>query len=103
VAKSHNTGVTAYEVKLSFDPAPARELKIGMSATADILVTEQKNALLVPNQAIKRNGQETPIVQVLIDQKIEPRSVETGMSDGIHTEVLNGLSAGEMVLAKSAA
>jgi macrolide-specific efflux system membrane fusion protein len=69
-----------------------------MSAEADIVVAERSNVLLVPNRAVKRDSQGNPMVKVMVDEEIEERSVVVGISDDFQTEIITGLSEGEMVV-----
>jgi HlyD family secretion protein len=71
-------------------PAP------GMSGSAVIVTEEKSDVLAVPNQAIRRSGQ-NKTVEVVIDGKLETRVVQTGISDGEKTEILSGLKAGDLV------
>ncbi len=81
-------------------PAMAPEdfqLREGLTVTVSILVEERNNVLLVPNQAVTRQGSDT-LVQVMKDGVIEPRVIETGISNWQYTEVTDGLSEGEPVV-----
>ena len=75
-------------------------IKLGMSATADIMISERSDALLVPSRAIKSDSKGNQIVEVMVDGKIQERSVVTGISDGFDTEIIKGLDAGEMVVVR---
>jgi HlyD family secretion protein len=96
-------GLVQYKVKISFDVPPGLDLKIGMSATADIIIQQRENVLLVPERAIERDSQGKPMVWVKLNEQIEPRSIITGISDGLQTEVLSGLGEGEIVMVKKQA
>jgi macrolide-specific efflux system membrane fusion protein len=69
-----------------------------MSATADIVINERSNVLLVPNRAISKDSQGNPIVEVMVNGEIERRPVVTGISDGFETEIVAGLNEGEVVV-----
>ena len=90
-------------------------LRPGLTATVDIMVVQEKNALLVPNGALRftpptsevsapplipaTNGQPLGRVWVLNGAKLEARDVKIGHSDGHNTEVLSGpVAAGERVV-----
>src|SRR6185503_14094527 len=90
----------------------------GLTATAEILVAEVKNAMLVPNAALRftpppldldnkppppaakvPDGKRGGRVWTLVADKPEPRDLILGRSDGISTEVLSGkLALGDTVL-----
>ena len=91
-------GLVLYEVKIGFDVPEGLEVKVGMSATADIVVQQAENALLVPARAIERDSQGNPMVWAELNGQIEERPVVTGISDGLQTEILDGLDEGEMVV-----
>ncbi len=72
-----------------------------MSATADIIIQQRENVLLVPERAIEHDSQGNPVVWVKTDGQIEERAVVTGISDGLQTEILGGLNEGEIVVVGS--
>jgi len=91
-------GVVLYNVKINLDVPENSAIMIGMSTSADIIVDEQSNVLLVPDRAIKEDSQGNPVVNVMINEQMQERQVVTGISDGYQTEIISGLSEGEMVL-----
>ena len=72
-------------------------LREGLTVTVSVIIQERNDVLLVPNQAIIRQGSET-YVQVLADGVIEQRLVQTGLSDWQYTEITDGLSEGEKIV-----
>jgi RND family efflux transporter MFP subunit len=90
-------GVTLYKVKIGFDVPQGSGLRVGMSATADIITNERSGVLLVPNRAIKQDSQGNPVVGVMVGEQIEQRPVVVGISDGFQTEIIDGLDEGETV------
>jgi RND family efflux transporter MFP subunit len=91
-------GVVLYNVKINFDVSEHSPVKIGMSATADIIIDKRSNVLLVPDRAIQKDSQGNPVVKVMINGQIQERQVVTGISDGLKTEILSGLREGEVVV-----
>jgi RND family efflux transporter MFP subunit len=92
-------GVVMYDLTLGFSVPENSGLRIGMSATAEIIITERKSVLLVPDRAIKTNSQGKTIVVVsMVGGQTEERVVVTGVSDGLQTEILDGLKEGEVVV-----
>ena len=75
-------------------------LKSGYSATAEIVVNQIKNALLLPERVLVFK-EDKPYVQ-LFSAETEPKlqAIKTGISDGINVEVLEGLQLGQTVLDK---
>jgi len=91
-------GLVLYKVKIGFDVPEGSELKVGMSATADIIIQQRNNVLLVPDRAVERDSQGNPVVKVMVNEQIEERSVVIGISDGFQTEIVDGLVEGEIVM-----
>ena len=95
-------GVVLYDVKIELDVPEDSGIKVGMSASADIILANRSNVLLVPDRAITEDGEGRTIVNVMVNEQIEERLVEIGISDGFDTEIINGLREGEMVLIERA-
>ncbi len=94
-------GLVIYEVTIGFDVPQDYNLKIGMSAIADIVIDERSNVLLVPNRAITQDSQGNPIVKVMVDEEIEEieeRPVVLGISDGFQIEIVDGLNEEDVVV-----
>jgi HlyD family secretion protein len=107
-------GVVTYEGLLTVDNS-AKLLRPGLTATAKILVSETKDAVLVPNGALRftppakdasppaleaaMNGELKGRVWILDGSMPVPRDLTIGRSDGRNTEVLSGnLKPGEPVI-----
>lgn len=89
-------GVVFYKTTITLEN-PDEELKDGMSATAEIIIEQHNDVLLIPNRAIQGSW-ENPFVEVVTDEQIEKRQISIDLSDGIYTEVLSGLEEGEEVI-----
>ena len=89
-------GVVFYETTITLEN-PDEELKDGMSATAEIIIEQHDDVLLILNRAIQGSW-ENPFVEVATDEQIEKRQISIGLSDGIYAEVLSGLEEGEEVI-----
>ena len=79
-----------FDANANVRPAP------GMSGAAVIVTEEKSDVLAVPNQAIRRSGQDKT-VEVVVNGKLETRVVQTGISDAEKTEILSGLKAGDLI------
>jgi len=90
-------GLVLYEVTISLVIPADAGVMVGMSATADIMVEQSEDTLLVPERAVGRNEQGNPIVWVSVDGQLEQRAVVIGISDGLQAEILEGLNEGDMV------
>jgi HlyD family secretion protein len=92
--------VTTFEVRVSIDN-PGGELKANMTANAEILLTEHKGVLNVPENAVIYDNQKNASVEVPDkSQKDGKRKapVKVGLSDGSKTEILGGLREGDQVI-----
>ena len=106
---------------------PRKELRPGMTANVSIVVAEKKDTLAVPNAALRfkpatesggdarkpggapgaktadGGGKKKPAAAARKVYRLEgdtPKALEvtTGISDGIHTEILSGVSDGEKIV-----
>jgi len=92
------SGIVMYNVRINLDVPENSDIKIGMSASADIIIDKRSNVLLLPSEAIKEDGQGKQVVKVMVDKQIQERQIVTGISDGSETEIISGLSEGETVV-----
>jgi len=111
-------GVVTYQGVLDVDNG-AGLLRPGLTATVDVLVAEVRDALLVPNGALRftpsgvappaapvrrdgptdGNGEITGRVWVLQNGTPAPRDLKIGRTDGTRTEILSGeLKGGDPVI-----
>ena len=91
-------GVVLYEAKINLHAGESSGIKVGMSASVDIITDKSSNILMVPERAIKQDSQGNPMVKVMVNEQIEERQVVTGISDGFQTEIVDGLNEGEVVV-----
>jgi HlyD family secretion protein len=81
---------------------PGEGLRPGLTADAEILVAETKDALAVPLQAVVlRGGKGGERTGVFVGEGKTARfvSVETGMIDGLEIELKKGLEEGREIVA----
>jgi HlyD family secretion protein len=86
---------------------PDLKLKPGMTATVTVVAAESDNATVVPNTALRFRPDNQaaaakpyrgPMVWKVEAGKLTPIMVQTGITDGIRTEILSGdLKAGDVV------
>jgi HlyD family secretion protein len=89
-----------FNVKATVDN-PDGQLRVGMSATAKIVVDERKDVPILDEMALFFKG-DSAYVKIVTDTMAgttEERPVTLGISDGIRTEVTSGLDGGEIVSA----
>ena len=92
------TGIVEYNVRINFEGPNDNQIMVGMNASTDIVVDERSNVLLIPKEAIEIESDGRHMTKVVTNEKIEERYVVIGMSDGMQTEIISGLSEGETVL-----
>jgi len=95
-------GVVTYPVRVQIEMPRGLDLKDGLSAVADLVLEQQLDVLLLPQGAIFGSFQE-PTVKVETNEGILERPVVLGASDDFWTEVITGVTAGEMVVMKVSA
>jgi RND family efflux transporter MFP subunit len=89
-------GVVTYGVKIVFDTQDER-VKPGMSVSAAIITDVKQNVVLVPNSAVKSNGN-SQYVEILVNGTPQSKNIEIGLSNDTMTEIVNGLKEGEQVV-----
>ena len=94
--ESGNTEAVYYYANSFVDNAENR-LRIGMTVQGQINIAKRENVLAVPTSTLKKQGDKT-IVQVLKNNKVEEKIVQTGLKDSQYTEILSGLEEGEQVI-----
>jgi HlyD family secretion protein len=121
VRKSPTTtqNVVTYQVIISVEN-PAQKLFPGMTADVSILAAENDKALEIPNTALRYTPPDnaaydgTPPANLQRNQhliystsangmKLKPIVVKTGITDGVNTEILDGLSDGTPVVTSTLA
>lgn len=75
----------------------AKGLRAGMSASAEVVVEQVKDAVTVPSEAISRLGS-GKTVTVEEDGKEVTKTVTTGLEGDETTEVISGLKAGQTLV-----
>ncbi len=94
-------GANQFEIKAAVNvPASGHQIRSGYSANAEIMLAETKQALAIPESAIEFEGENTYVYIIKGEgekKTYERRKVTTGLSDGIHIEIKNGLNKNERV------
>jgi len=75
-------------------------LRVGMTADAEIILTKHENALVIPEGAIMYEQEETYVyLQDLSTEEGKKKiPVKVGITDGIKTEVVEGLNEGDKIV-----
>jgi HlyD family secretion protein len=106
-------GTIRFRVKVALDD-PDPSLRPAMTAKVDILTATSEDVLSVPIQAVVKRSidddgeevrgtaadavDEVDAVYVVVDGEATVRRVATGVSDVLHVEITDGLSADEVVV-----
>ena len=83
------------DVEVDFDHPSERPLLVGYSADVEVIIERRDNVLRVPTQAIQQDGK---VLVLGADEKLEERSLKTGLANWAYTEIVSGLNAGDRVL-----
>jgi HlyD family secretion protein len=90
-------GSTVYAAIITFTPTDEVVPREGMAANIDITAQRKEGVLLVPNRALETVGQRE-YVTVQEGDKTRRVEVQTGLSNRTETEILSGLSEGQVVV-----
>ena len=110
-------GVVSYGVKIALDSGEDA-IKPGYSVTADIITDVKQDVLVLPNGAIKSQGDSYYVELVdingdsqfarqllasvsgtILQESPNTQQVETGLSNDVSTEIVSGLKEGDIVVA----
>jgi len=90
-------GVVSYPIRILLQVPAGVELREGLTVTANIIIREELNVLLVPQQALYGSFNQ-PLVRVMTGGQIEERPVTLGISDDFWVAVREGLVRGDQVV-----
>ena len=92
--------VTTFEVRVSI-ANPQGKLRVNMTANAEIVLDERKNALLVPESALVYEKDKSTWAQLLAPgskQGWHKVPVKLGISNGQRTQIIDGLKEGDKLV-----
>ncbi len=87
----------SFPVQIALEPL-SESLPVGLSVRAEIVAEESSDALLVPREAIEWRGSQAWVRRLTAAGVVEEISVQTGLADSVHIEVLEGLVEGDSIL-----
>ncbi len=96
LSKSADSRSRSFEIKALFPNTPDKWFKPGMYCRVDVQVSQNREALVIPNAAMQSDGVTTTVFVIRNGQAFQ-RTIEPGVTDGQVTAVLQGLSAGDTV------
>ena len=97
IPTTDSNGITTYTVTCLLDTTSSA-IKDGMNAYITFVKKELNNVLLAPNKAVFIEDGLQYVNVVRTDGSYEKRKVICGLSNGVQSEVAEGLQAGEVVL-----
>ena len=91
-----NNGANQFEIKAAVKTDPARKIRSGYSANAEIVLQRVEQVLAVSESALEFSGDSTFVFLKGADGFVRT-PVTTGVSDGINIEIKEGLKEGDVV------
>jgi HlyD family secretion protein len=86
-------GATVFDIEIIVTEKGSKTLRVGYSATADIIIDERTDVLVIPEGAVKFEEEKTYVYPA----NGEKREIEIGLSDGLNIEIVSGLKEGEEI------
>lgn len=100
-ASTVKDNVVTYETTVAVSN-PDRLLRPDMTTNVSFILSERKNALLVPSEAVHQETARSLVYVLHPERKgaarVETRTVDAGFDDGTRTEIRSGLKQGESVV-----
>ena len=95
-----SNNVVQYAVTISLTDVPS-EVRLGQTATVQVVVGEAENVLTVPTSAIRTAGGQSTVTVIENGTRVV-RRVEVGLRGDSTTEIRSGLREGELVVRSQA-
>jgi membrane fusion protein, macrolide-specific efflux system len=96
VLPSSTEETASYPVVIGVTGSPSG-LRDGEQVTASLIYKQLADVLLVPTIALHRASDGSEYVNKVINGKVEPTTVQVGLSSGAETQVTSGLSVGDVI------
>ena len=91
------SGVVNYSATITVQD-PSESMRPGMNATANIILQQRQNVLLVPNRAVRTVNTRLRTATVVYQGQLIDVPVTIGLTGDTQSEVLSGLQEGDVVL-----
>ena len=92
------SNVVTFEVKIEVQGRDKQLLKPEMTANVEIIVADKAGVLIVPSEAVLGEKRDYMVRVKMDDGRREERRVNVGISDGVMTEITEGLNQGDTVV-----
>ena len=89
---------TVFPIEILLTGVEGVTLRAGYSANADIIIDRRGDVLIIPERLVRTEDGVSRVTVLRPDGELEEREIETGLSDAIHIEVVDGLREGEKVV-----
>jgi RND family efflux transporter MFP subunit len=80
---------------------PDAALRAGMFASVSIITANKHNTLLVPNAALRTDGNQAKVVAIDGTNAVRVQPVQLGLKNDTVTEIVSGLDQGDLVATSS--
>lgn len=94
---TESNGAILFEIKAAASIADTLNIRAGYSANAEIILSQRDSVTAVPETAIEFSGDSTFVYRLTSDEGVSPQTferiaVQIGMSDGLYTEITDGVN-----------
>jgi HlyD family secretion protein len=93
-----NEGATVFDIEINIEDMGKNFLRAGYSANADVIIRKAESVLVVPERLVHITDSTTTVEVQDTTGAIATRNVVTGLSDGIHIEIKEGVKEGELLV-----
>lgn len=90
-------GLIKFEIKADVELKNGSFLRAGYSSNADIVLAKRENVLSINERDIIFESDKKYVELEKVDHTFEKKEIKTGLSDGVHIEVIDGLSLEDQV------
>jgi HlyD family secretion protein len=90
-------GVITFEIRVGLAHKPDRLVRAGYSATAELVVAQRDRVLALPERYVQFQNGQAYVMCETAPGVFALRKIALGLSDGITTEIVSGLSADDRV------
>jgi RND family efflux transporter MFP subunit len=97
ISRSASSDARAFQVKAKFNNSKNLWFKPGMFVSVDVVLNSQNDVLIIPTPAITFNNNKNIVYRIKNNQAF-PVEINTGISNQNNTEVISGLSQGDMIV-----
>jgi HlyD family secretion protein len=96
--KQEQDGAVQFQIKASVEPKHDVLIRAGYSANGKIVLAKRENVLTLRESLILYDEESNPYVEVQTgDQQFTKTPITLGLSDGIHVEILSGVTQSDRI------